>query len=189
MSSEIKELVEIIKIPNDPSKQGALANKSGQEHEEKICEATEILGCTNVSYVDLRDNKVDLSSNKYLSVSQPHFTNIYGGKSRADLLIIFNQNRIRIEAKRQEGAGSVVEKFPFVMENLEQTEISLYPENFSILVIEGKYLLENLGLINYIQKRVDKFNKKNTHKKLFLAKGQKELEDLIIGIEEGKITL
>lgn len=176
--------------------QGAKANQSGAMHEKTVEDALTGLYCEKKDSSFLKE--IDLNTyEKHFFISQPKFQNIYGSNSRADLLAFLGKNKvIRIECKKQESAGSVDEKIPFALINFFETSLCDIQENFCILVLEGEHFLNSTkgnSIIDWaiedIRKKNKYFQKKHINKKIFLAKGQNELENLLLDIFDGKVTI
>ena len=76
---------------------------------------------------------IDISNIKRYVVKNAHYVTIYNEKGRTEFVIVDDLRRIRVEAKYQASAGSVDEKFPYMLLN----GIYQYPESEIIFVVDG----------------------------------------------------
>ena len=115
--------------------QGAKANMTGKIFENQCKPLFEEYGfilLDNAKYEKLKAK--NQLPDKYVILNAP-FTTIYNHKGKTEFVIVDNtlNKRIRVENKYQSAAGSVDEKYPYVLLNA----IEAYPENEIIIVIDG----------------------------------------------------
>jgi hypothetical protein len=108
--------------------QGAMANKNGRTVENMMIPLFEASGFKVVKHKEINSNIGD----RYVIKNAP-YTSIYNHKAKTEFVIVNGERRIRIESKYQSVAGSVDEKFPYMMYNAIYT----YPEKEVIFVIDG----------------------------------------------------
>ena len=118
--------------------QGAIANRNGKQFEEMCITLFENHGFEILTIAKYRklENRGELPD-KYVLKNAP-FQSIYNHTGKTEFLMVDKTNTqairmIRIENKYQESAGSVDEKFPYMLLNA----IQAYPENEVILVVDG----------------------------------------------------
>jgi hypothetical protein len=86
-------------------------------------------------------------------IKQHKYTSIYGHTGKMDFYL--PNLDMAIEVKNQEGAGSVCEKIPYVMENFEQ-----HPAKRGLLVLGGAFWLTRPGITDWF---IQKANKSSKH--------------------------
>lgn len=112
-------------------KQGAKANRTGKALEQKIVKLFRDKGFTVYKYLDFVKENIDTSCN-YIVENVPYI-NAYGQTSKTEFVMHYNGKDTRIEAKWQEVAGSVDEKYIFMFYNA----VFHYPEKDVIFVVDG----------------------------------------------------
>jgi hypothetical protein len=85
-------------------------------------------------------------------VKQHKYTSIYGHKAQMDFYI--EALDLAIECKNQEGAGSVAEKIPYVMEAFSQ-----HPAKNGILIFGGQYWYTKPGIKAWAEQKAKQMNK------------------------------
>ncbi len=135
-------------------KQGALANMSGHILEKTIIPMMQGYGYKVIIHSETKKHPELLNEKKIVFTNVP-FTSIYNHTGKTEYVIINTAKgkKIRVEAKNQQSAGSVDEKFP----NLFLNAIYSYPEDEIILLIEGKGWKP--GALNWIRNAVNEYNK------------------------------
>lgn len=135
-------------------KQGAKANMSGHILEKTIIPMMQGYGYKVVIHSETKKHPELLDENKIVFTNVP-FTSIYNHTGKTEYVIINTSKgkKIRVEAKNQQSAGSVDEKFP----NLFLNAIYSYPEDEIILLIEGKGW--KVGALNWIRNAVEEYDK------------------------------
>jgi len=113
--------------------QGKAANKSGNKLKKFVCDILLSKG-----YIELPKEKFRPG----IYLEQPIFSkgyiikpNIYEGETHCDFIIFHPEKHSKcliIECKWQQKAGSVDEKFPYIVENIKNH----YPHN-AILILDG----------------------------------------------------
>jgi hypothetical protein len=83
---------------------------------------------------------------------QHKYTSIYGHNAKMDFYIA--DSDLAIECKNQEGAGSVAEKLPYVMEAFEQ-----HPAKNGLLVLGGAYWPSKPGIKAWVETKAKKSGK------------------------------
>jgi len=134
--------------------QGAKANRNGKQFEEMCIPLFENHGFTILSLPQYRilEKKGELPD-KYVLKNAP-FQTIYNHRGKTEFVVVDKTNAqevraIRIENKYQEAAGSVDEKFPYMLLNA----IQAYPEKEVILVVDGNGYKP--GARKWLQDRID----------------------------------
>lgn len=126
--------------------QGARANLNGRVF-EKICipifkeHGFEVLNQKEWIKKGCPRNKV--------VVQQMRFTTIYNHDGKTEFVLFIDNRSIRIENKWQESAGSVDEKFPYMLLNA----IEQYPEKEVILIVDGNGYKP--GARQWLQDKID----------------------------------
>lgn len=116
-------------------KQGAQANKNGKVVERMLEPQFEDSGFKVLSYSDASKNPDLIKTlDRYVLKNVP-FTTIYGSEGKTEFVIYETKTErsIRVESKYQATAGSVDEKYPYMLLNA----ISQYPEKEVILIVDG----------------------------------------------------
>lgn len=115
--------------------QGGNANINGMRLEKRI---ESLLDQLNISYA-----------------KQHKYNSIYGHNAKMDFYI--EAFDLAIECKNQEGAGSVAEKIPYVLEAFEQ-----HPSKNGLLILGGEYWKTKPGIKNWATNKVQKSSKNIT---------------------------
>lgn len=85
-------------------------------------------------------------------VKQHKYTSIYGHTAKMDFYV--ENLDLAIECKNQEGAGSVAEKLPYVLEAFEQ-----HPANNGLLILGGEYWPTKPGIFTWVKNKAIKSGK------------------------------
>lgn len=114
--------------------QGAAANRNGRTVEQALMPIFQGCGFDIFSEKDVKNNPALISGlGKYI-LTNVGYISIYGSdKSRTEYLIVHNNRRVRVEVKFQASAGSVDEKYPYMLLN----GIYAYPESEVIFLVDG----------------------------------------------------
>ena len=104
--------------------QGGNANKNGRKLEKRV--EAEILK-TPLEYI-----------------TQHRYDSIYGHRAKMDFY--FPEIDVAVEAKNQEGGGSVAEKLPYVMHSFEA-----HPASRGLLVLGGAYWKTKPGILAWAE--------------------------------------
>jgi len=133
--------------------QGARANRNGKQFEEMCIPLFENHGFKILNISEFRKlEKNNALPKKYVLKNAP-FTSIYNHQGKTEFVIVDKSREIariiRIENKYQESAGSVDEKFPYMLLNA----IQAYPEKEVILVVDGNGYKP--GAKQWLQDRID----------------------------------
>ena len=116
--------------------QGAQANKNGKVFEQMMIPIFKNSGFEIFKETDLTKKsvkaKLAAGLKKYVITNASYIT-IYASGGRTEFVIVDDPRRIRVEAKYQTAAGSVDEKFPYMLLN----GIYQYPESEIIFVVDG----------------------------------------------------
>ena len=115
--------------------QGGNANINGMRLEKRI---ESLLDHLKISYV-----------------KQHKYNSIYGHNAKMDFYI--EALDLAIECKNQEGAGSVAEKIPYVLEAFEQ-----HPSNNGLLILGGEYWKTKPGIKSWACNKVQNSSKNIT---------------------------
>ena len=130
--------------------QGAAANRNGGMVEQALMPI--FLGCgfKIFSEKEVKNNPTLIDGlNKYI-LTNVGYVSIYGSnKSRTEYLIVYIDRRIRVEVKFQASAGSVDEKYPYMMLN----GIYAYPEKEVIFLVDGGGYKQ--GARKWLQDQID----------------------------------
>ena len=110
--------------------QGAIANKNGKVFEKMMLPIFENAGFE--IFTSSQINKRTIQCERYVITNAPYKT-IYGENGKTEFVIVDGDRRIRVEAKYQASAGSVDEKYPYMLLN----GIYAYPETEIIFVVDG----------------------------------------------------
>lgn len=111
--------------------QGARANKNGKVFEDMMIPLFMANGFEVFSEKELKQRGND-GIKKYV-IKNASYETIYDEKGRTEFVIVDEDRRIRVEAKYQASAGSVDEKFPYMLLN----GIEKYPESEIVFVVDG----------------------------------------------------
>lgn len=85
-------------------------------------------------------------------IKQHRYNSIYGHRGQMDFYL--TDYDLAIEVKNQEGAGSVCEKIPYVMESFEQ-----HPAKKALLVLGGAFWPTRPGITDWAIERAKKSKK------------------------------
>lgn len=96
--------------------------------------------------------EIILDSLGFKYIKQHKYTSIYGHRGQMDFYLV--DYDIAIEVKNQEGAGSVCEKIPYVMESFEQ-----HPAKKALLVLGGAFWPTRPGISEWANQRAKKSEK------------------------------
>lgn len=121
---------------SDPTVQGgSLANLNGHTFENVMIPLFKAHGFKVIQNYQLIHNaKIIKNVNRYVIRNAP-FVTIYNQKGKTEFVIHdeIKKRAIRVENKWQQSAGSVDEKYPYMLLN----GIYQYPENEIIFVVDG----------------------------------------------------
>jgi hypothetical protein len=123
--------------PQDPfeqfeqKRQGQESNIAGKLLEEAIENAFKRRGILVTSYQSIGEG-LDLFEKRMLIRNAP-YKSIYGARSFSEFQYRHANLRVRIECRSQQVAGSVDEKFPYLLMNAQ----AAMPEAFVWFVLEG----------------------------------------------------
>jgi hypothetical protein len=114
--------------------QGAMANANGKVFEKMMIPVFE-----DNQFVVLSESAYLSNPSKYSTIDRyvlknVKYTTIYEHEGKTEFVIVAGNRRIRVEAKYQSAAGSVDEKYPYMLLN----GIYQYPEKEIIFVVDGK---------------------------------------------------
>lgn len=113
--------------------QGAMANKNGKTFEKMMVPIFNANDFEVIAYSDFIKNEEKYQNpNRYVLKNVP-YTTIYGTKGKTEFVIVDGERRVRIEAKYQASAGSVDEKYPYMLLNA----VTQYPEQEVVFVLDG----------------------------------------------------
>lgn len=121
--------------------QGFEANHSGKALEETVKRECLARGCLIKGFLDDHDTRdLFVAGGRRLLVLNAPYTSIYDlhdpektRKSKSEMLIIWEDRRIRVECKQQNKKGSIDEKFPYMIMNARRQ----FPENEVLFVLGG----------------------------------------------------
>ncbi len=118
---------------NETRRQGAQANRTGKVLEQLVSSVLQTHGFVQMEYVDYVSNPAP-EEGDFLLRNVPYQT-IYGHQGKTEFLIVSSRLGMscRIECKWQQTAGSVDEKFPYLIENCKTM-----PEPMIVILIDGK---------------------------------------------------
>ena len=132
--------------------QGAQANLNGKVFEEMMIPIFKSNGFEIFTESQVKKSKKIQKHltkiNKYVIKNASYIT-IYNEGGRTEFLIIYKERKIRVEAKYQASAGSVDEKYPYMLLN----GIYKYPENEVIFVVDGGGYKP--GAIDWLKTQID----------------------------------
>lgn len=117
-----------------PQSAGTKANVSGYKLENDIEEALRQTGFTVLTYRDWNADPSKYSGTSRIALLDAPYRSIYGHDGRIEFLLMLNERRILVEAKRMSTSGSYDEKLPYVFMNALEN----MPENEFLLVMEGE---------------------------------------------------
>jgi len=110
-------------------------------------------GNANINGARLEKRIEALLANSNLDfVKQHKYTSIYGHNAKMDFYVCSLD--LAIECKNQEGAGSVAEKIPYVMEAFDQ-----HPAKNGILIFGGQYWYTKPGIKAWAEQKAKQMNK------------------------------
>ena len=111
--------------------QGGQANRTGSVLESQVQNIFSNYGFTAMAYADYKKGTPLLGD---LLIKNYPYESIYGHSAKSEFLVVSASRnmRVRIECKWQHRAGSVDEKFPYLMLNCERVE-----EPLVIILIDG----------------------------------------------------
>ncbi len=115
--------------------QGAQANKNGKVFENMMIPIFTEAGFEIFTQGDLKKKKVQkkIATLKRYVIRNAAYMTIYNEGGKTEFVIVDDPRRIRVEAKYQAAAGSVDEKYPYMLLN----GIYKYPESEIIFVVDG----------------------------------------------------
>jgi len=115
--------------------QGAQANKNGRVFENMMIPIFKDAGFEvfNESELKKQDVQDKISTLTRYVIKNASYLTIYNEGGKTEFVIVDNPRRIRVEAKYQSAAGSVDEKYPYMLLN----GIYQYPESEIIFVVDG----------------------------------------------------
>lgn len=111
--------------------QGSLANMNGKIFENMLIPIFEAHGFKVFNESEI--NHIDLTHIRRYVIKNASYMTIYDNKGKTEFVIVDDFRRIRVEAKYQAAAGSVDEKYPYMLLN----GIYQYPEKEIIFVVDG----------------------------------------------------
>ena len=126
--------------------QGAQANLNGKVFEDMMIPIFQANGFEVFSESDF--NKVKKVPDKYV-IKNAKYRTIYGEMGKTEFVICTENRRVRVEAKYQASAGSVDEKYPYMLLN----GIYMYPEDEIIFVVDGGGY--KAGAREWLRKNID----------------------------------
>jgi hypothetical protein len=113
-------------------------------------------GNANINGMRLEKRIEELLNSFQLEFFKQHkYTSIYGHNAKMDFYI--KPLDLALECKNQEGAGSVAEKIPYVLEAFEQ-----HPSRNGLLILGGEYWKTKPGIKEWACTKVQKSSKKIT---------------------------
>lgn len=115
--------------------QGAQANKNGRVFENMMIPIFKDAGFEVFTESELKKPQIQkrIAELQRYIITDAHFTTIYNSNGKTEFVIVDGTRRIRVEAKYQATAGSVDEKYPYMLLN----GIYQYPEQEIIFVVDG----------------------------------------------------
>ncbi len=115
--------------------QGAQANKNGRVFENMMVPIFKDAGFEVFVESELKTPTIQekVSTLQRYVIKNAAYTTIYNEGGKTEFVIVEGNRRIRVEAKYQSTAGSVDEKYPYMLLN----GIYQYPENEIIFVVDG----------------------------------------------------
>ncbi len=123
---------------SEPRRQGAQANLTGKVLEDLVASVFLNHGFAAMEYADYaRASAPGLfgGDERDLLLKNVPYETIYGHQGKTEFLLLSPRRglRFRIECKWQQSAGSVDEKFPYLIENCKNM-----PEPTVVILIDGK---------------------------------------------------
>lgn len=118
---------------NGTRRQGSQANRTGKVLEDLVASVFKSHGFEIVEYGDYA--RESAAFERDLLVRNVPYETIYGHPGKTEFLVLSPGRgmRFRIECKWQQSAGSVDEKFPYLVENCKTM-----PEPMVVVLIDGK---------------------------------------------------
>lgn len=113
--------------------QGAMANANGKVFEKMMVPVFEDNKFIVLSESDYLSNPSKYGAIDRYVLKNAKYTTIYEHEGKTEFVIVDGERRIRVEAKYQSAAGSVDEKYPYMLLN----GIYQYPEKEIIFVVDG----------------------------------------------------
>ena len=130
--------------------QGAQANLNGKVFEDMLVPIFKANGFEVFYESEFKkkfpDGKVDFD--RYILKNASYVT-IYNESGKTEFVIVAGTRRVRVETKYQASAGSVDEKYPYMLLN----GIYQYPENEVIFVVDGGGY--KAGAREWLQQHID----------------------------------
>ena len=129
---------------------GAIANRNGTAIEESLIPFFQRLNFRIFFEKDIKKNPLLLNNlDKYI-LRDVKYKSIYGSnRCKTEYLIVDKERRVRVEMKFQVSAGSVDEKYPYMLLNA----IEAYPEKEIIFVVDGGGY--KIGALNWLREHID----------------------------------
>ena len=112
--------------------QGAKANLNGKVFEQMVIPIFKANGFEIFTGNELNKKRLTDKPLRYV-VKNATYKTIYGETGRTEFVIVVGKRKIRIEIKYQSVAGSVDEKYPYMLLNA----IYQYPEKEVIFIVDG----------------------------------------------------
>lgn len=118
----------------DERRQGSQANLTGKVLEDLVASIFHSHGFADMDYAEYA-RLGGLFSKRELLVRNAPYQTIYGHQGKTEFLVVSESRglRFRIECKWQQTAGSVDEKFPYLIENCKTM-----PEPMVVILIDGR---------------------------------------------------
>lgn len=114
--------------------QGAQANLNGKVFEDMMIPIFQNNGFQVFTEAELKKKPVGfIDAIKRYVIKNATYVTIYNEGGRTEFVIVDGTRKVRVEAKYQASAGSVDEKYPYMLLN----GIYQYPENEIIFVVDG----------------------------------------------------
>lgn len=112
--------------------QGAKAKLNGKVFEQMVIPIFKANGFETFTENELNKKRLTDKPLRYV-VKNATYKTIYGETGRTEFVIVVGTRKIRIEIKYQSVAGSVDEKYPYMLLNA----IYQYPEKEVIFIVDG----------------------------------------------------
>ena len=113
--------------------QGAQANLNGKVFENMMIPIFEANSFKVFSEKEVKKKPQLIEGLDKYVLKNVFYETIYGEGGKTEFVIVIGERRIRVEAKYQSAAGSVDEKYPYMLLN----GIYKYPEKEIIFVVDG----------------------------------------------------